>query len=265
MSQLQLYVDSQLEEINPFKLKSQALLKDANALKLSDAKTVREATALRKQITGHKTAVAEARKEITRQFDEVKSQFIEREKDVLKDAEKAQKVIQEKIIDYENEQEQIRLKEEARVNEIVEKFEGSIDSEDEIAIETEIKRIGDVYEALPAKDQENADIKLAYSNQKFALLELLDELMLGVSSDEAETATAIADSEDAELELKLKKKAKKLAPKTGIKMVTKFEVTDPNTVPRQFLEPVDKLIRAFIKENPGVDIPGVKIWQEKSF
>lgn len=271
-AELQLYVDTQLEEINPFKIKSTELLVEAKSVEIKDAKSVREATALRKRITGHKTAVTEARKDITRQFDDVKDQFMKLEKASIKDADEAQQLIQKKLLEYEEAEEKKRLKEEKRIDSINANFETAevVDLTDEDAVEEELRRIDAFYDELPKKDAANADVKLAYANTKQKLLEIIDDLMLGVGDVEAEAATASADVEDAELELKLKSKAAKSAPKLGIKKVTKFEVVTPGMVPVNFngvvlCIPDEKAIRKFIKDNPGVDIPGVKIWQEKAF
>ena len=87
MSQLQEYVDSQVATISPFKIKSQELLEQAKAKEITDDVTAKEAVAIRKLITSHRTEVKNARLAITRNFDSVKSQFIDAEKDVLAPAE----------------------------------------------------------------------------------------------------------------------------------------------------------------------------------
>lgn len=273
-SQLQLYVDTQLEEINPYKVKSKELLADANKLEIKDDKTVREASAIRKQITAHKNFVSEARKDITRQFDDVKDQFMAAEKRILDDAEKAQKVIQKKMLDYDEEQTKIREAEEKRVAGVIDSLSiltmKDLRKAEEAAVEGELAHLDKTFEALPKDDQANATIKLSYANRRSDLLELLDEIMLGAGSDEAEIATTRADAEDAEFELKLKKKSTKAAPKMGVKTKTKFEVENSLAVPKvlngvELCVPSDKAIRAFIKDNPGVTIPGVRIWEEKGF
>ena len=86
MSQLQEYVDSQVATISPFKVKSQELLEQAKAKEVTDDATAKEAVAIRKLITSHRTEVKNARLAITRNFDSVKSQFID--KDELTTAER---------------------------------------------------------------------------------------------------------------------------------------------------------------------------------
>jgi len=266
-SDLQLYVDTQLVEISPFEVRSNELLKSAKALEITDAKTVREASAIRKQITGHVTATAEARKDITRQFNDVVSQFIDAEKKALKPAEEAKKVIQKKILDFEEAENKRKVDEENRIADIIRGFGKDVpeDQEDETVLDEMLVTLEDAFAALNKEDAKNPELKHAYASLKSRILSKLDELMLGADSDEAEIATASADVEDAELELKTKARAAKSAPKLGIKMITKFEITDADAVPRVLCEPVDKLIRAFIKENPGSEIPGVRIYEEKGF
>ena len=101
MSQLQEYVDSQVATISPFKVKSQELLEQAKAKEITDDATAKEAVAIRKLITSHRTEVKNARLAITRNFDSVKSQFIDAEKDVLAPAEEALENISQKILVYQ--------------------------------------------------------------------------------------------------------------------------------------------------------------------
>lgn len=71
-----------------------------------------------------------------------------------------------------------------------------------------------------------------------------------------------ADEEAAEAARKAQEKADKNKVKTGARTVTKFEVTDPLLVPREYCEPVDKLIRVAVAE--GKTIEGVRVWTEKA-
>lgn len=123
MSQLQEYVDSQVATISPFKIKSQELLEQAKAKEVTDDATAKEAVAIRKLITSHRTEVKNARLAITRNFDSVKSQFIDAEKDVLAPAEEALENISQKILAYQEEQERLAKEEAARVDAICAKFD----------------------------------------------------------------------------------------------------------------------------------------------
>ena len=66
-------------------------MEQAKAKEVTDDATAKEAVAIRKLITSHRTEVKNARLAITRNFDSVKSQFIDAEKDVLAPAEEALK------------------------------------------------------------------------------------------------------------------------------------------------------------------------------
>lgn len=268
-NQLQAYVDTQVAEISPYLIKSNALLSEAKTLKVSDVKSAKEAVNTRKQITAHKKLVADTRKEITRQFDEVKKQFIAAERDVLAPAEEAQEIIQSKLLEFERIEAEKRAAEEKRVAEVIAYLgtESFTHIEDEAKVEDVLQDLEDKYAELPEDDQTHPEIKLAYSNRKAAILEHLDELMLGVDTDDAEVATNKADLEDAALAAELKAKAEEASkPKMRIKTVTRFEITDPQLVPRELCEPSDKLIRQLLKQGvPEVEIPGVRVWQERSF
>ncbi|MBI5117617.1 hypothetical protein HZA56_14160 [Candidatus Poribacteria bacterium] len=70
-----------------------------------------------------------------------------------------------------------------------------------------------------------------------------------------------ADEEEAEAARKKRESEEKNRVKTGARTVTKFEITDPLIVPREYCEPVEKLIRAAIAE--GKTVEGVRVWTEK--
>lgn len=266
-NQLQTYVDTQVAEISPYKVKSNALLQDAELQDVTDVQSAKEAAAIRKQITAHKTAVANARKEITRQFDDVKKQFIAAERDVLAPAEEAQTIIQKKLLAFEKEEERKRAAEEKRVAEIVGRFTFGTDKLDTVEeIDEQLARVENIADSLEPADRSHPQIKLAYTEAKSSLLSHKDKLTLGAETDEAAVATNQADKEDAALAAELAKKAAEAAkPKMGIKTVTRFEIVDRDLVPRELCEPSDKLIRAFIKAGGHQEIPGVKVWQERSF
>ena len=89
-------------------------MEQAKAKEVTNDATAKEAVAIRKLITSHRTEVKNARLAITRNFDSVKSQFIDAEKDVLAPAEEALENISQKILDYQEEQERLAKQEAAR-------------------------------------------------------------------------------------------------------------------------------------------------------
>ena len=250
MSQLQEYVDSQVATISPFKVKSQELLEQAKAKEVTDDTTAKEAVAIRKLITSHRTEVKNARLAITRNFDSVKSQFIDAEKDVLAPAEEALENISQKILAYQEEQERLVREEAARVDAICAKFDTNAKSlRSQKACDERGAELKQVFAELPEADQNHAEIKLAFTKAINELLTRKDELTTA-ERDEAEAAKAA--------------KSQKPAVKSGIKTKTVFTVTNPELVPRYLCEPSDKLIREAIA-NGLREIPGVEIREEKSF
>lgn len=250
MSQLQEYVDSQVATISPFKIKSQELLEQAKAKEVTDDATAKEAVAIRKLITSHRTEVKNARLAITRNFDSVKSQFIDAEKDVLAPAEEALENISQKILAYQEEQERLAKQEAARVEAICAKFATNAKSlRSQKACDEKGAELKQIFAELPEADQNHAEIKLAFTKAINELLTRKDELTTA-ERDEAEAAKAA--------------KSQKPAVKSGIKTKTVFTVTNPELVPRYLCEPSDKLIREAIA-NGLREIPGIEIREEKSF
>lgn len=250
MSQLQEYVDSQVATISPFKIKSQELLEQAKAKEITDDATAKEAIAIRKLITSHRTEVKNARLAITRNFDSVKSQFIDAEKDVLAPAEEALENISQKILAYQEEQERLAKEEAARVDAICAKFDTNAKSlRSQKACDEKGAELKQIFAELPEADQNHAEIKLSFTKAINELLTRKDELTTA-ERDEAEAAKAA--------------KTQKSAVKSGIKTKTVFTVTNPELVPRYLCEPSDKLIREAIA-NGLREIPGVEIREEKSF
>lgn len=268
MSQLQQYVDSQVATISPFKVKSQELLEQAKAKEITDDATAKEAVAIRKLITSHRTEVKNARLAITRNFDSVKSQFIDAEKDVLAPAEEALENISQKILAYQEEQERLAREEAARVDAICAKFDTNAKSlRSQKACDEKGAELKHIFAELPEADQNHAEIKLAFTKAINELLTRKDELTTA-ERDEAEAAKLAAqrkrEQEIAEAEAAKASKAQQPTVKSGIKTKTVFTVVNSELVPRSLCEPSDKLIREAIA-NGLREIPGVEIREEKSF
>lgn len=265
-NQLQNYVDTQVAEISPYLVKSNALLADAELLDVTDADSAKEAATLRKSITAHENKVEAARKNITRQFDDVKKQFIKKEKEVLEPAIEAKKLIQDKLVEYEKLEAERRAAEEKRIAEITAKFAVSIDGlETPEEVDMQLATLENTAGSLPPEDRKLPQVSLAYAEAKNKLLQHKDDLMLGAETDEAEMGDAAAAMQEAaDAAEKAGKAMAKMEPKLGLKTKTLFEITDPGLVPRSLCEPSEKLIRAVVKEGT-IEIPGVRIWTERSF
>lgn len=265
---LQQYVDSQVATISPLKVQSIDLLEQANAQEVTDAETAKSAVALRKAITAHRTDVKNRRLEITRNFDSVKSQFIAAEKDVLAPAEEALRTIGGKILAYQEEQERIAREEAERVAGIIAKFDTNARSIRTMkACDERGAELKQIFSELPESDQNNAQIKLAFTTAVNDLLTRKDEISTA-EKNEVEQARLAAQRrrEQMAAEAEAAKQARQAKPevKTGVKTKTVFTVIDPSQVPRSLCEPSDKLIREAIA-NGLREIPGVEIREEKSF
>lgn len=267
-SNLQQYIDSQVATISPFKLRSQELLDRAESHHITDDQTAKEAVAIRKAITAHRTEVKNARLEITRNFDKVKTQFIAAENDALEPAEQALKNIGEKILAYQEEQERIAREEAARITNIEAKFKTNANSYRTLkACDERGAELKQIFSELSEDDQKNAQIKLAFTTAINALLTRKDEISTA-ERDEAEKAITAAQRKREQMaaEAEAAKSAAVTQPtvKTGVKTKLVFTVISPELVPRSLCEPSDKLIREAV--NAGLrDIPGVEIREEKGF
>lgn len=264
---LQQYVDTQVAEITPYKKKSIDLLNQATSIEVTDAKSAKEAVAVKKQITAHRTEVKNARLDITRQFDSVKSQFIDAERDALEPAEEALENIGGKILDYEAEQERIAQAEQERVDKITEKFNTNVRAIRTMkAIDERGSELKKIYSGLPLEDQENPIVKLKFTETINELLSRKDDIRTAEVDASAQAridAKRRREQEIAQAEAdQAAKAAAKPAVKTGIRTVTKFNILNPDEVPRSLCVPSDQLIREAIK-NGLTEIPGVDVFQEK--
>lgn len=272
MSDLQKYVDGEVTKISPLKEKSVALQKQADALEVSDNKTLKEAVDIKKDITKHATAVKNLRLDITRQFDDVKSQFIAAEKDVLAPADEAKDTITNKIVDFEREQERLRQVEARRIEAIIASFDTNVRSLRSMKkVDERGAELKEAFSKLAKPDQDNPQIKMAFTVVINSLLERKEEIRTAeVDEAEQEKAAAarreaqVAAQEELDKAERVAERNEKSAPKTGLKTVTRFTITDPNLVPRELCVPSDQLIRQAYREGMKT-IPGVAITQERGF
>lgn len=269
---LQPYVATQVEQITRFEKKSDALKNEAEAIEINDASALKAALDKRKEINSHIKEVSETRLSITREFDKVKTQFTDAEKRVLKPADEAKSEIGKKILDYEDEQERLRVAEANRVQEIIAKFATNVRSFRTLkSVDERGAELKAIYAELPEADQSNGEIKIAFTQTIVSLGERKDEIRTA-EVDAAEAAKIAAKRRrqvamaEQEADDKAKADAKKAVPvaKTGVRIRTKFKIVDPIEVPLEYCVPSEALIRKAI-DNGVTDIPGVEITQERSF
>jgi len=265
---LQNYADSTVELMSPIKKESADMKAEAEALVVIDASSLKAAVDLRKKVVRHLNTTEDRRMEYTRPLQDVTKQLIAGQRDVLEPAEEAKSIVGKKIMDFEAEQERLAALERERIRQITEQFDvsGVIYAKKITMIEQRGKEIKDFYGKLPEVDQENATVKLEFTQAINRLLEAKD-ILSRAQIDDAERAKAQAQRDAAELQARAEVEAAPKVvdqPKTGARTVTKFEVTDASLVPRIYCMPVDSLIREAIK-NGVTDITGVRIYQERSF
>ena len=269
-SNLQIYADHSVELMSPIKKQSQDMHDKAEKLTITDAATLKVAVDLRKEVVKHINTTDNYRKEYTRPLDQVTAQLIAGQRDVLAPAEDAKAIVGKKIMAYEEEQERIEAAERARIAVIIDSFTTgeAVHSNKVTAIDERGKAIKAAYAALPEADQQNPDIKLAFTQAVNRLLEARD-ILSRAQVDEAERAKAQAERDAAELKAKHEAETAPRAaaapqPKTGSKTVTKFAVEDESAVPRIYLSVNESAIREAIRAG-ATEIPGVRIYQERSF
>ena len=243
---------------------------EAEALEIKDAGTLKTALELRKRVVKHINTTADYRKQYTRPLDQVTSQLIAGEREVLAPAEDAKSIVGKKIMDYEAEQERLAAIERERLGKIMESFDTNeaVHSNKVTLIDERGAKLKADYAALPQADQDNPDIKLAFTQSVNRLLEARD-ILSRAQVDEAERAKAQAKRDADELAAKHEaetapRTTSAPAPKTGVKMVTKFEVIDQGAVPREYCVVSESHIRK-ASANGTTEIAGVRIYQERSF
>lgn len=266
---LQQFVDTELVQLSPIEEKSIELKAKADKTNVDDDASLAAAVKLRKEITSHITGTATLRLNITRPLDNVKAQFIEGERRVLAVAEVAKTELGKKIMTYEEAKAEAARKEQARINEIIGHFTvgEALRTKKITPIDERGKELKDFYGQLAEADQENPQVKLAFTQAINELLETRSILSKAqVDEDQAARDKAIRKAKEIEQAAAVQSETKKAvaAPKTGVRMRTVVTVTEPAAVPREYCDPNITRIREAV-EAGIVNIPGVTVTQERSF
>lgn len=293
---------TELEKLSPFQIEAQNYLEIINNVEVTDIDSLKKATELKKQVTSFLSNAETTRKSITDPIEQLKKSLIARANEVLSPAVEAKANITAKIVAYQEEQERIRQAEIERVNKIKQVFlvaqvKATLEENQEMKA-----KISTYYNSLSGTDQDNPEIKEACQsllekvNQHILFLieqkaQEEEQARLAKLSQELDAEKAKIELEKIEQEkkqrelqaeerrlkdqairaeieaekLEAEKQAKKLAnqaPKAGIRTYWKFEVINPQEVPREYCSPSDVLINQAIK-NGITEIKGLKIYQEK--
>lgn len=297
------FEEKMLKEVSPLEKRSVELREKASLQVVEDDSTLAKAVALKKEINAHSKFIKDSRMALTRPLDDMKKLILSKESEVTLPLDKAKADISDKILAYEEEQERIRQAEIDRVDDIVDSLKvGVWNLNTPKEVDTEGKRIKDLFTKLSTKDADNADIKLAFRSSVDALTtrktnleeeerqkaerERLAKEAEKQSAERAKLERDRAEIEDRERKLKAdqerqqremerqaledeaqkkrkeEESAAKLRPKANIATITEFEIESPHLVDRKYCSPDSVKIRQAIKDGE-TEIAGVSIFQTR--
>lgn len=266
---LQKYEDKQVAKVSKLQKKADSLKVKAEKLAVKNDQGIVTARNFIKEVNTFKKEVEALRKEYTDPLNDVIKQLIAMEKKVVKPLDDAKNIAGEKILSYEEELEMARQAEAARIDNILDRFSeivhGDPVSKTVEDVDAKGKKVKEYYGSLDKKDQALASVKLALTTSVDRLTDMKNHIL---QREVSEKEQADRQKEIAKAELQAEKEAVKderamgSRPKTGAVTLTKFEITDPNDVPRDLCSPDESKIRQSIK-NGSTDIPGVRIYTEK--
>lgn len=196
-------------EITPFQAKSNSLLSEATQHEVTDDTSLATAVSIKKAITAHRTMVKDVRLSITRRIDDLKKAIMNKEDEVLLPLEKAQNLLGEKILTYQEEQERIRREEQERIDKVIARVTvgDTYRFKEPDAVQDEGERLKKVYSELPEADQKNSDVKLAFTQSvnKLADRKAYLEEQIAQEKERARLAAEAKKQSDERAELERKK------------------------------------------------------------
>jgi actin-related protein len=161
--ELEKFEQKQVAVISKLQARSDELKLIATKTIVKNDDTLKEANQLIKDINAHKKDVNTKRLELTQPLNNVVSQLIAKEKEVLLPLDEAKTELSDKIIDYSAEVERKRLAEIERIDTIVNKIYEYGDLSDTIEhINLSGKSLKEYFAKLPEVDQNNPTIKVAF-------------------------------------------------------------------------------------------------------
>lgn len=258
------------------RLTSKNLKDNAQALTIEGEAGVKEAKSLKKQIAAYTKDVASKRLDFTRQLDNVKKQAMDLEREIVADAKDADEIVRTKMLAYEQELEEKRKAEEARLNQIAKDWEAAT-----VAL---APKIIDEETLEEAKTLAIAHFDgIAPADQKTPILLAAKARLLSNFEEQLLTIQRIMKTEEERVQLEIKQKEEQLAralelekaqkvaaktnaaPRFGARTKLVIEITNPDLVPRIFCTPDIAKIRDFAKNQniAELEIPGVKLTEER--
>lgn len=262
------FENRQIAKVSRLQKKADAYKATALKLAVKSDKDIVKARATIKEINAYKNEVNDLRTDLTKPLLNVQKQLIAQEKEVQKPLDKAKEDLGKKILDYEDELEKARQTEEARIDTLIDRFSEivyGVPAKNADDVDAKGKEVKEYYGSLDKKDQGHAKVKLALTTTIERLTSLKDSFTQREVSEkeELERQKSLAKAE-LEADKQEVKSGRMVAarPKTGAVTLTKFEITDPDVVPREFCTPNESLIREAIKAGRD-NIPGVRIYTER--
>ena len=287
-----------LEAISPVLEASLAYQEQVKKTQVNDEQSYFQAAKIRKEVTTFLSNADKKRLEITKPARDLVEAINEKAKEALKPALEAKETITKFILDYEAILEAQKAKEAQRIAEINKVFLVA-NTKDTIEANVEmISKVEDYFKKLPESDRALPEVKQACHslldriNQKLAILreqeaqriakekldaakvaqdqEALELAQKQIELDKAKREQEAEARRLADIQIAQKLEAEKLkaakatpvAPATGIRERTTFEILDANLVPREYCTPSDPLINAAIKA--GItEIAGLRIFKVK--
>lgn len=121
-NKLNKFIEGELQVLSPLMAKSQELAKAAAKVEITDKVSYGDAKKVKRELVSHRTGVKDMRLTFTRKLDDLKSQFIAKEDEVLQPSIAAEAIVKEKIGEYEDEQQRLKELEEKRIGSITSKI-----------------------------------------------------------------------------------------------------------------------------------------------
>jgi len=249
---------------------------EVKTLVINTPDDVEKATKLKKRFQKARTGMEKACKDVIKPFKD-KIESLKKEVDaIVDDISSYEKMVEDKILEYTAKEAKLAREKQDRTQVIIDAIK-TLKTEQEIA---NFKHEGDVDEVLIGKQKElqvlsikqaeldEANSKLVEEQNKIAQLQNSSNPMADIEIEKIQLAQLQRETQNKEIEL-LKQQVNNIQTPTtqatkpaGLRTYIKWEVVDPNLVPREFCSPDEKLINE-AKNNGVREIQGIRFYEEQ--
>lgn len=118
-----IFVEGELKRLSPLEERSMELLAQAKEVEITNTDSYKAAKKLKKEAVSHRVETNELRKSFTRKLDDIKSQFITRQDEVLAPSLQAENLLKDRIEEWEKARERERREEMERMQHLIEKLQ----------------------------------------------------------------------------------------------------------------------------------------------